>query len=243
MDWDMVIKRQGGALMRIFAALVAMAAIAEGGTTLPRRLHRAVLRLLRPAEAAARRLIIVVARDMPMPALAPLRMPQRAPIVLPKGARIIALRHLGLAGCGAAPSPRAPPRRLSLPLVEPLQVPRLRRCVPARSVPRIWAPGMARPVAIPPPPSPNDPIDATRLTLRLRALGRALGDLPAQARRFVRWKARRAHAHALGRKGRVSPLRPGRAPGSLRRPTHEVHHVLKDLHYFAWLAQEQPDTS
>src|SRR5690606_33081848 len=36
----------------------------EERQTLPRHLHRAVLRLLRPAEAAARRLIIVTARDL-----------------------------------------------------------------------------------------------------------------------------------------------------------------------------------
>ena len=42
----------------------------SAGFTLPRHLHRAILRLLRPAEAAARRLIIVAARNLaPPPAL------------------------------------------------------------------------------------------------------------------------------------------------------------------------------
>ena len=45
----------------------------RGPATLPRRLHRAVLRQLRPLESATRRLIIVAARDLPMPALPPLR--------------------------------------------------------------------------------------------------------------------------------------------------------------------------
>src|SRR5690606_31740539 len=41
----------------------------QGGRTLtlPRHLHRAILRLLRPAEAAARRLVIVAARDIVLP--------------------------------------------------------------------------------------------------------------------------------------------------------------------------------
>ena len=36
--------------------------------TLPRHLHRAILRLLRPAESAVRRLVIVVARGLELPA-------------------------------------------------------------------------------------------------------------------------------------------------------------------------------
>jgi hypothetical protein len=291
MDWDMVIGRQGGALRRILAALVAMAGLggqftlfpvsgrfAEGeaqgpvdlaqaandrshsggqgalpqddalaeksklspALTLPRHLHRAMLRLLRPAESAARRLVIVVARGMPLPVLPPPRKPLRAPVVL--SGRVVTLRHLGLAGGCAAPPPRGPRPAFSLPLTDRLSVQNRRRSVPGRAVPRIWSPGMARPVPVPPPPSPGDPIDATRLTLRLRALGCALDDLPAQAVRLLRWKARRARAVAAGLRRRASPLRPGRAPGSLRRPRHEVHDVLKDLHYFAWAA-EQPDTS
>ena len=243
MDWDGVIEKHGGTLRGILITLVAMAALAEGGTTLPRRLHRAVLRLLRPAEAAARRLVIVVARGMKLPVLTPARQPKLAPVVLPKGARFVTLRHLGLAGGNFVKTARPAPRTLSFPLIDPLRSPFRRRHVSSRTVPRIWATGMAKPVPIPPPPLPNDPIDATRLTLRLQALGRALEDLPAQARRLMRWKARRARAQALGRRGRLWPLRSGRAPGSPKRPTHEVHDVLKDLQYFAWAAQEQPDTS
>jgi hypothetical protein len=292
MDWDMVIGRQGGALRRILAAMVAMAGLggqftffpvsgrfAEGeaqcpvdlaqaanarshsggrdalpqdqalaekskglspALTLPRHLHRAVLRLLRPAESAARRLVIVVARGMPLPVLPSPRRPLRAPVVL--SGRVVTLRHLGLAGGCAPPPPRRLRPAFSLPLTDRLSVQNRRRSVPGRAVPRIWSPGMARPVPVPPPPSPGDPIDATRLMHRLRALGRALDDLPAQAVRLLRWKARRARAVAAGLRRRTSPLRPGRAPGSLRRPRHEVHDVLKDLHYFAWVA-EQPDTS
>jgi hypothetical protein len=292
MDWDMVIGRQGGALRRILAALVAMVrsgsrsetkspgmgsssertvrtrwpfraierssgpfegferpegqeAIAEGigePATLPRRLHRAVLRLLRTAEAAARRLVIVVARGMPLPVLPPARQPKLAPVVLPPGARVVTLGHLGLAGVACAKPPRPAPRTLCLPLADPLRLPSDRRHVRSGVVPRIFTQETARLAPVPPPLSPSDPLDATRLMLRLRALAHALDDLPGEARRLMRWKAWRARARALGRRCRVSPLRPGRAPGSLKRPTHEAHHVLKDLHCFAWLA-EQPDTS
>ena len=104
------------------------------------------------------------------------------------------------------------------------------------------------------PLSPDDPIDATRLALRLQAVGRALDDLPAHARRFARWRARRDAAGAQNKKGRgaglhrrVWPLRPGRPPGSLptgrRRSAHEVHEVLADLHSFAFSALERRDSS
>jgi hypothetical protein len=65
MDWNAAIEKNREALKRLLAALVAMAGLADGGAgTLPRHLHRAVLRLLRPAEAATRRLIIVAARGV-----------------------------------------------------------------------------------------------------------------------------------------------------------------------------------
>ena len=38
---------------------------------------------------------------------------------------------------------------------------------------------------------PNDPVDATRLGLRFAALVSALDDLPRQAKRCARWRARR----------------------------------------------------
>ena len=44
-----------------------------GRLALTRHLHRAILRQLRPLESATRRLIIVAARDLPVPALPPSR--------------------------------------------------------------------------------------------------------------------------------------------------------------------------
>ena len=42
-------------------------------------------------------------------------------------------------------------------------------------------------------------------------------------------------------------MKPGRAPGlsraNDRRPTHEVHEILKDMQYFAREVLEHPDTS
>jgi hypothetical protein len=87
--------------------------------TLPRHLHRAVLSLLRPAEAAARRLIIVAARGIvvalpparprkPEPAQPILRNGIGTGIVMPRGFRSMA----GLS--------RTAPRTLALPLFDRL---------------------------------------------------------------------------------------------------------------------------
>lgn len=240
MDWDFAIEKHHGALKRILAMLFVMAgfpvlhacgdaALAGGAATLPRHLHRALLALLRPAEAAARRLVIVAARGLAV------ILPERGPrpgAVAPRKAGVPAL------------PPKAVPRALTLPLFDPL--PRFNRRVRRTAIPRISVPGFTVPFAIAArrEPSPDDPIDAARLALRLEALGAVLDDLPRHARRFARWRAAKAAALARERSGagparvrRVWPLRPGRPPGRhsrrSRRPTHEVHEVLGDLHGLA----------
>ena len=249
MDWNAAIEKNRDALKRILATLVAMADMAGGSSTLPRHLYRAVLRLLRPAESAARRLIILAARGLvvtlppprprkPLPMHAVLRSLGIAVVMSPADlARVAAARR-------AAAVRAAGPGRLSLPLLDPLRTPFTprRTYVPAHAAPRISLFGVTARRAVP-PPSRDDPVNATRLNLRLAALASALEDLPAQARRFARWKARRA----AGLIRRVVPLRGGRPPGSRRRPVHEVDHVLSVVHGLAFWslepAQSLPDTS
>lgn len=254
MDWTAAVDRQRQKLVAILATLVAMAA---GGTgTLPRHLHRTVLKLLRPAEAAARRLVIALARTLPAspahsarPLVPHPSVPQRPSILTTRFGTGILLRQ-------TPPSaPRPPPENPSLPLFDRLRTPASwlpRRQTPA-GVPRISVPGESRLFAVPVrhPLTPFDPINASRLRLRLKALAAALDDLPAQARRFARWQAR-LHAAASGpqgsgggpkRAGRASPLKPGRPPGWRRKPMHSVDEVLNDAHGLALWAMERPDTS
>jgi hypothetical protein len=251
--------------------------------TLPRHLYRAVLRVLHPAESAARRLIVVAARGLvvPPPRLAAPKPAKRRPsptgIVYPYGMR----PGMRLSGrfarrCPATlptPAARRPvPARIRLPLCETLRPPSHRpRSVPASSVPRITLPGITLRHALPPKPTPFDAVDATRLGLRIAALAAVLDDLPKEALRFARWRARRdamlaesaaessapapdprqRPGHRPGRLPiiprprriiRVSPLRPGRPPGSRRRDRREVHQILADLQQLAWWVLE-PDTS
>jgi hypothetical protein len=135
MDWEGAIEWNRQALTRILAAIVAMAGLAGGDQPgmLPRHLHRAVQRLLRPAEAATRRLIIAAARGI---VVTPPRPRPRKPE--PETMEPL-LRSLGIAVVmsradieAAAAARRAAARRaalraarsrtLSLPLLDPLRL-------------------------------------------------------------------------------------------------------------------------
>ena len=78
-DWALAIKRNSEALKGIVAALFAMLGL-EGEAVvgrIPQPLHSAVLRVLRPAESAMRRLIIIAARGLvvKLPAARPISRP------------------------------------------------------------------------------------------------------------------------------------------------------------------------
>src|SRR4051794_11962072 len=66
MDWAKAIAINQAALIRIVAALIAMAGLGGDGVgaKLERPIYRAVLRVLRPAEAAVRRLIVLAAKGL-----------------------------------------------------------------------------------------------------------------------------------------------------------------------------------
>jgi hypothetical protein len=152
----------------------------------------------------------------------------------------------------------ARPRTLSLPLFDAprgiLSKSKGRRYVPPHAAPRILFPGITAPHRLPPPPSPDDPIDAACLNLRLAALAAALDDLPGQAKRFARWKARQETARQARAPGRrISPLRSGRPPGgrlsrfdpsaTRRSNIREVDEILAHAHALALYALQYPDTS
>jgi hypothetical protein len=206
--------------------------------TLPRHLHRAILRLLRPAESAVRRLVVVAARGLvvELPPLRP-RKPKPRPTILRNGVGTGILMPPGSL-------PPAAPRARALPLLDRLRSPlslSKGRHQPQSSIPRISFPGSIPPSPIVPrrPPARDDRLDATRLALRLQALGAALDDLPRHARRFARWTARK---HAVPTR-RIWPLRPGRPPGQRARRSHEIHEILHDLHGLAFDVLERRDSS
>jgi len=194
---------------------------------IPQPLHRSVLRVLRPAESAVRRLIIIAARGLVVK-LAPSR-------PMPAGA-------IGKGGQGGHRPPSFQLFDTRKNFARPF------RRSAKRAVPRIhvfdsndrlvtlWE---ARPRAAAPAPPPDGLVGAARLSRRLQALKLALEDLPRQARRLARWRVRRENMPSPKFK---SPLRPGPPPGHRRKPVHEVDEVLIECHWLAWDAMK-PDTS
>jgi hypothetical protein len=229
-DWDLAIKRNSEALKGIVAALFAMLGLAGDATVgrLPRSLHSAVLRVLRPAESAMRRLIVIAARGL---------------VVKPVASRPMLKGHM--IGKGGTPRP-------SFQLFDPRKNfaelrPHGRR--PARHPPRIHFFGpdprvvalwpSPRPADVPAPPPFDGLVNAERLSRRLQALKLALEDLPRQARRLARWRLRRETAKSPKFK---SPLRPGPPPGHRKRQIHPIDEILADCHALAWGAM-RADTS
>jgi hypothetical protein len=222
MDWNLAIKRNSKALKAIIEVLFALLGLdgTEAASRIPQDLHRAVLRVLRPAESAIRRLIVIAARDLVVK-LAPSR-PMPAGKVIGKGGN----------------------SRPSFQLFDPRKnFNRPRRRKITRLIPRIhvFPYDSLRPTAPPAtaPPPPDGLVNAERLGRRLQALKLALDDLPRQAKRLARWRLRREKMPSPKFK---SPLRPGRPPGHRRKPTHEVDEVLIECHGLAWEALK-PDTS
>jgi hypothetical protein len=224
MNWARVIARNRDALLRIVAALFAMAGLADGEmtATLPRSLHNHLLRILRPAEAAVRRLVIIAARGLVVLVVPARRKQATTTTTTPTtGKRVAAIP--------------------ALPLIDPLKRfdvrPRRRR---ARSFPRISVIGVSEPRPIPDDwfPSPDDLLDAAPLCRRLHMLKRALDDLDGHAKRFARWRAKRDLG--LNRSPRFNPMRPGRPPGYRKRAFHAVDDVLRECHALALDLERTP---
>jgi hypothetical protein len=184
-----------------------------------------MLGVLRPAESAVRRLIIIAARNVVVK-LAPSR-PMLQGHKIGKGG-----------GSGSRPSFQLfDPRKRVAPL-------RFQHGKIRRTPPRIhFFPYDSLRPAPPPVAAPELPpdglVNSARLSRRLQALKSALEDLPRQAKRLVRWQERRKAAPDFKF---LIPLRPGHPPGYRRKPIHEVDDVLIECDDVAWEAMK-PDTS
>ena len=226
MDWDLAIKRNSEALKGIVAALFALLGDAKV-TRLPRSVHSAVLQVLRPAESAVRRLIVIAARGLVVkPA------PSRP---MPEG------RKIRKGGGSRPPAFKLCDTRKDLPELRESRIkyakypPRIHFFGPDSKVDDLW-PSPPPKAALPPP---DGLVKAERLHLRLQALKSALDDLPRQARRMARWRMRR---EAMPGPVFKSPLRPGPPPGHRKRHIHPVDDILADCHWLAWDAM-RTDTS
>lgn len=218
LDRRAAIERNRDALLSVVIGLFALAGVNPDGTNapdlLPRGLWRALLGMLRTAEAAARRLIVAISRDLVVDALKPRRRAEGS--------------KAGGLGQGFA-------------LFDPLPAFRRGVRVIAGSGPSICVPGVFdRPSlsASAPEPARAGQVSAGRVLGRMQALRAALLDLDRQARRLKRWTLRPFEV-----RGRFSTLRPGCPPGVRREDWQsadwqreggrEVDDVLRACHRLA----------
>ncbi len=212
-DWARAIERNSEALKAIIATLFAMFGEASV-ERLPESLYRGLLRILRPAESAMRRLIVIAARGL----------------VLKPGL--------------SRPMPKEPIRKgaVSRPVFQlfdprknfadygsstPSVLPRLHIFGHDPRVVAIWARTPRSTSAA----LPDDGcVNAQRLMRRLQALKSALENLPRQARRLVRTRARNENIPSLKFK---SPLRPGPPPGHRKVKLHRIDEILTECHGLA----------
>ena len=231
MDWELAIERNRTALLRIVAVMLASVGAVPGDGSVPmlrRAAYLAILCVLRPAEAAARRLIVIYEA----------RRKKSGRAVSPRAKR----------AAPTAPIPKGDGKRLPLfPLFDPRKQVVLfgeRKRKAKGPGPRMFFfdgsdAAIEEDVVV--SRSADDLIDAGRLERRVQALLRALEDLPAQARRLARVQARRRAAGEAMK--RTKPLRGGRPPGFRARGHHDVDEVLSDCHQLALMALAAHDTS
>jgi len=218
MDWARAIEINQAALTRIVAALIAMIGLAVqgAGLRLPQPLYRRALRVLRPAESAVRRLIVIAAQGV---------------VVKPFSVRPMP-KGLALAKVGGA--------RASFQLFDPRKrfgSVRVRSAGP-KTGPRVFVFGTGPLVPLFQPRESRDRepelddgmVGAQRLSRRLKAIKMALENLPRQVIRLKRWQARRDWMRSPKFR---SPLRPGLPPGYRKEPRHEVDAVLIECHGLA----------
>lgn len=217
MDYTLAIRRNREQLRTIVLALFALARMRVGGSlfTLPRSAFVMIIRVLRPAESAVRRLIVIAACNLVLKPRTP-----RAFVILGR-------RHEY--PVSAMPGGAIPTRAFKL--FDPLKSFDPEAIWDAEPV---WessfdlAPSQTSIFA------PTDTtLDATHLGQRLNALMRALDNLPHQARRLTRWQMKRDAALKALKPTRISPMRPGLPPGWRKRKVHEIDEVLRECHGLA----------
>ena len=210
MDWARAIEINRKALTQIVAEIFALLGLVGGGTVerLPRALTLAAERLLRPAESALRRLIVIAARGLIVKP-SPKRPMPKGLLIVRKGDKAMSFRLFDTR------------KTFDFIVAEnPLFI-------------NVKTYG-SNPFSL---FSPSRPVEqgggpnAIQLCRRLAAVAHALKTLPCQALRLARWRERRK---TIAHPTFTSPLRPGPPPGHRAKPTAEVDFVLKECHALAW---------
>ena len=199
MDWTRAIEVNRLALTKVVAEIYALLGIVSGFT---------IERMLRPAESALRRLIVIAAHGLVVKL--------KAVRAMPKGLVII----------------RKGNGRKSFQLFDPrknfgFSTPENKLVV----IVKTYAQNPYNPFDQMYWSKPKAPTNTDRFARRLTAFEKALETIPAQAIRLVRWQAKR---EAMKNVKFTNPLRPGRPPGHRAKPERDVDYILKECHGLAW---------
>jgi hypothetical protein len=221
MDWELAIHRNRQALITIIVALMTSLGLVDGAMLkrLPGNLYRKALLIIRPAEAAVRRLIMMAALQ-----LGPKQFRAR-----PQHSS-----HPDFASFARSNNETIP----NFNLIDPLksfgeQTPDFE--ILGNSYHQFLEDNDI--------PSVTTRVCALTLSRRLLALKHALDTLPKQAKRLARWHAARDAALQNRRPHRLSPLRPGTPVGLPKSKRSEVQEVLLECHLLAIHARDQHDSS
>lgn len=217
MNWIIAIDRNRNALLSIIFLLMKSLGLVDGGklTTLPSRLYRKVLFILRPAEAAVRRLIMMAAYEMELRGV---KLRTSRPVV---GRSAFAFSNT----TNFAPS---------FNLIDPLKSGRGEQPDFA-----LFGPAFADHHGAP----DQIRIPAIGLGCRILALKNALDTIEKQALRLIRWYGLRDEALRQSKPHRFSPLRPGLPPHLRKRPRNEIETILSECHSLALHARERRESS
>jgi hypothetical protein len=235
MNWHRSIDRNRMALLAIVAALFARLGLVGSGGEVSPSLRLAVLRILRPAEAAVRRLIFIASRKLevklrdvkPFP-VGGFPLPKSGGPQIRPARFVLTDRLVPMAGFGNVGDKGPGPR---IRTVVPLD-PTVAGCLTFRSAILAHETSSAE--------HNEDHVNAVSLVRRLEAIRSALDDIAAQAKRLQRWTARRLRL-AQTQSVHTVPLKPGRPPGFRsgfgsgfqQQPAHEIDHILHDCHVLA----------
>jgi hypothetical protein len=243
LDYALAIRRNRDQIRTIVLALFALAKMRVGGSlfTLPRSTFAIIMLVLRPAESCVRRLIVIAAFGLkPSTSGSSSTKPGGWPDLPPREGPQAGETGGSPWSCEAARG--GPGGRKAFKLFDPLK---------SFDPESIWD---AEPVwesnaksydsAFHYTSTEDSPLNATHLGQRLNALIRALDNLPAQARRLIRWQIRRDAKLKAHKPTRLSPIRPGLPPGWRERRLHEIDDVLRECHGLAHdLLNEPPNTT
>jgi hypothetical protein len=221
MDWQLAITRNREALTVIIMALVKSLGLSKDSalTTLPILIYTRALAILRPAESAVRRLIMIAAMQLS---------PTKFRVSKPNAS------HPNFASFAQSNAGHIPPFNL----IDPLKS-------FGEPTPDFQVLGTSYHQSLDNQDLPQTTTRISALTLnrRLLALKHALDDLPKQAKRLARWYAQRDAARQNLRPHRLSPLRPGTPVGLPKSKRSEVQELLLECHLLAIYARDQHDSS